>query len=467
MSSMLQEALNERLGRTVFTVTQLNLEARSILEASIPLLWIEGEISNLSRPASGHCYFSLKDERCQVRCALFRLYHRRLSFCPENGAHVLARARVSIYPERGDFQLIVEYLEEAGTGALRRAFESLKQRLAAEGLFDEAKKQPLPTVPTRLGVITSPTGAAIRDILSIAKRRSPSLPILIYPVPVQGTTAAPEIARMLSIASARRDCDALILARGGGSLEDLWAFNDEGVARAIASCEIPIVTGIGHEIDFTIADLAADRRAPTPSAAAELMTPDQAEWQSRWDKLHRRLTVRAGARVREQRQRLEWIRHRLVDPRRRLLDQAQRVDELTLRLFRTANGALATRKLQLAGLMARMYRCAPSSMVRTLHTRRTELRQRLLQGLMLHVRHQRMRLEALHRQLEAMNPVRTLDRGYAIVTRRKDGAILRSATSVQTGEQVHAWLARGSLQCSVDEVSDARGITPTKGSELV
>ena len=264
--------------REIFTVSDLNREARELLEGHFPLVWVEGEISNLARPSSGHIYFSLKDEAAQVRCAMFKMRNRLLNFQPENGQQVLARARISLYEARGDFQLIIEHMEETGDGALRRQFELLKHKLFEEGLFDESHKRELPSLPTRLGVITSPSGAAIRDILSVLKRRFPGIPILIYPVPVQGNEAPPAIIDAIKTAGIRKDCDLLILARGGGSLEDLWAFNDESVARAIYHCPIPVVTGIGHEIDFTIADFVADFRAPTPSAAAEYISPDQNEW---------------------------------------------------------------------------------------------------------------------------------------------------------------------------------------------
>ena len=264
--------------RDVYTVSELNMEARALLEERFPRIWVQGEISNLARPRSGHIYFSLKDDRCQLRCAMFRMHNRRIDFTPEDGMQVLAQGRISLYPERGDFQLIVQFLEEAGAGALRRAFEALKQRLAAEGLFDESLKRPIPTLPRRIGVVTSPTGAALRDVLSILARRFPAIPVLVYPVPVQGGGAAPEIARMLDVASERGGMRRADLARGGGSLEDLWAFNEESVARAIRRSRIPVVTGIGHEVDFTIADFAADARAATPSAAAELVSPEVREW---------------------------------------------------------------------------------------------------------------------------------------------------------------------------------------------
>ena len=251
--------------RDIYTISRLNREVKSVLEGSFPLLWVEGEISNFAQPASGHWYFSLKDEAAQVRCAMFRGRNRQVGFCPENGMQVLIRARIGLYEARGEFQIIAEHMEEAGDGALRRAFEALKQRLAAEGLFDSAHKRAIPERPRCVGVITSPTGAAVHDILTTLRRRFPALPVVIYPVPVQGEGVAAQIADMLALAGRRADCDVLILARGGGSLEDLWAFNEEVVARAIHACPLPVVSGIGHEVDVTIADFVADQRAAAPS----------------------------------------------------------------------------------------------------------------------------------------------------------------------------------------------------------
>lgn len=439
-------------GRDVYTVSRLNDEVRAVLEGSFPPLWIEGELSNVARPASGHIYFSLKDDRCQVRCAMFRMRNRQLGFSPENGQHVLVRARVGLYPERGEFQLVAEYMEEAGAGALRRAFEALKQRLAAEGLFAAAHKQPLPGIPTRIGIITSPTGAAIRDILSVLARRFPAIPVLIYPVPVQGAGAAGDIARMLAIADERRECDVLILARGGGSLEDLWAFNEETLARAIYACRVPLVAGVGHEIDYTIADLVADQRAPTPSAAAELVTPDRAEWQAGISALTDRLLARVRAQLQDRRHALAWLGQRLEHPQRRLQNLLQRTDELSLRLGRAALAAPLHKHARLTALSARLHRHNPSVMLQAYRGRATELRQHLRSATREHLAGQRTRMVGLRRTLDALGPQRTLDRGYAIVTQRDSGEILRSADNAHAGEQVDARLASGTLLCTIDEV---------------
>ena len=445
--------LSPTVPREVYTVSRLNDETRALLEANFPPLWIEGELSNLARPSSGHLYFSLKDGRASVRCAMFRMYNQQLAFSPTNGAHVMLRARVSLYPERGEFQLIVEYMEPAGAGLLRQAFELLKQRLAAEGLFAAARKQSLPSFPRQVGVITSPTGAALRDILSVLRRRYPMAPVLIYPAPVQGTDAAATITRLLSVANQRAECDLLVLARGGGSLEDLWAFNEESVARGIAASRIPVVTGIGHEIDLTIADLVADLAAPTPSAAAELITPDQTELRQRVRLLRLRLSALARGQVQDRSQALEWLVQRLgLPPRRHLLDFAQRQDHLALRLARAAQGLTVSRQSQLATLSVRLERCSPWQRLAGRVNHREQLHHRLRQALQQRCSHARLRLHALHLQLETMSPLRTLDRGYAIVTRCSDGSLVRAAEDISLEEQVNTRLARAALRCTVNEI---------------
>ncbi len=439
----------EGLQRNVYTVSELNLEARALLEDSFPRIWVEGEISNLARPSSGHIYFSLKDDRCQVRCAMFRMNNRRIDFTPEDGMQVLANGRVSLYPERGDFQLIVQFLEEAGAGALRRAFEALKQRLAEEGLFDEARKRDIPRLPRRIGVVTSPTGAALRDILSVLARRFPAIPVLVYPVPVQGAEAAPAIARMLDVACERGECDVLILARGGGSLEDLWAFNDEAVARAVRRCRVPVVTGVGHEIDFTIADFAADLRAPTPSAAAELVSPLASEWRRQMTTAVRRLERHARRRVGDERRLMSALARRLVHPRRRLYDLSQSLDALLARLTGAIREANSARRARLLAGDAGLRLCNPSRTVERHRSTWWQLAQRLRHaGARIPVE-RRARLAALARAMEAVSPARTLDRGYAIVTRSRDGTVVRHAADVALGEDIDTRLADGRLRSTV------------------
>jgi exodeoxyribonuclease VII large subunit len=435
--------------RDVYSVTRLNREARAILEGNFPVLWIEGEISNLSRPASGHLYFSLKDAQCQVRCAMFRNRNWLLHFTPENGLHVVVRAEVSLYEGRGEFQLIVQHMEPAGDGALRLAFERLKQKLYAEGLFSEAHKIGIPVIPRAIGVITSPTGAAIRDILSILRRRFPAVPVVIYPVPVQGAEAPAAIARAIAIADQRKECDVLILARGGGSLEDLWAFNEEGVARALYACELPIVAGIGHEIDFTIADLVADRRAPTPSASAELVSPDQGQLLSQLNGLERRLWNRMQVRLDRSSESIKWLSKRLVHPSRRLHDLAQRLDELSLRLTLANRAALQQQAAKLATSIAELQRITPLHSVQALLNRYDYLNRRLIQAMGQGLERQITRIAHLGQALHSLSPLATLERGYAIVTTRPDGQLVRDASSLKSGSQIQAQLARGRIHCEV------------------
>lgn len=437
--------------REIYTVSDLNREARELLEGNFPLVWVEGEISNLARPASGHIYFSLKDEAAQVRCAMFKMRNRLINFQPENGQQVLARTRVSLYEARGDFQLIIEHMEETGDGALRRQFELLKHRLYEEGLFDESHKQELPTLPTRLGVITSPSGAAIRDILSVLKRRFPGIPVLIYPVPVQGDEAPPAIVDALHTAGKRQDCDVLILARGGGSLEDLWGFNDETVARAIYDCPIPVVTGIGHEIDFTIADFVADHRAPTPSAAAETISPDRTEWQETF-KAWRKYVIKAlQGYLQQQNQAINWLTKQLAHPGQRLREHAQRLDELELRLINAQNGHLRHSSAQLATLRARIQGLSPDQRLREIRLKLDKLDHASHQAIINQIKRNKHQLSNLGRALDAVSPLATLGRGYALA-QTEDGQIIRKASDVKVNDRITARLGKGSIDCRVETI---------------
>jgi exodeoxyribonuclease VII large subunit len=433
----------------------LNAEARRLLESGFPPIWLEGELSNLARPASGHLYFSLKDAQCQVRCAMFRNRNLSIRFAPQNGLHVLIRAQVSLYEGRGEFQLIVEQMEPAGDGALKLALEQLKAKLQAEGLFAAEAKRPLPALPQRVGVVTSPSGAAIRDIVSVLRRRFPALEVVIYPVPVQGAGAGARIAEAIALAGARRECDVLILARGGGSLEDLWAFNEEIVARAIYACELPVVSGIGHEVDFTIADLVADRRAATPSAAAELVSPDLTELSARITNLAQRLVAHMQRRLAHTRDRLTWLDRRLVHPGRRLQELTQRLDELALRLPRSIEQALRDGRARLAHALARLQQHSPVQCMALGAARCEHLTQRLIQAMQRQLDGQRSRLTTLRRALHAISPLATLERGYAIVSLLPDGMLLREAERVQPGARVRAKLARGELYCRVEDIHHA------------
>lgn len=483
--------------RQVYTPSRLNREARTLLERGFPALWVDGELSNFSRPSSGHWYFSLKDAHAQLRCAMFRQRNQFIRFTPKDGMHVQIRGRITLYEPRGEYQFLVDHIEEAGEGALRRRFELLKAKLAAEGMFAEERKRPLPRLPRRIGVITSPTGAAVRDVLHILRRRFCTIPVLIYPVPVQGAAAAPQIAAAIRLASIRAECDVLILARGGGSLEDLWAFNEEVVARAIYDCSIPIVTGVGHEIDFTIADLVADVRAPTPSGAAERVVPDCEEWLRAFGQHGRRLVTALERQLARRSDRLTWLVRRLAQlhPGVELRQRAQRLDELEQRL----NAAMKRRhdrcSDRLAYLGHRLARAHPGAALGN-HAQKLEHLERRLNRSIAHalldrrtrvahaaavIRHNspllrlanvKARIEAsearmknsvdgcLQRlrsrwavadaRLNLVSPYATLERGYAIVT-DADGRVITNASAVRPGELIHARLANGRLIARVED----------------
>ncbi|HWW32408.1 MAG TPA: exodeoxyribonuclease VII large subunit [Steroidobacteraceae bacterium] len=436
--------------RDVYTVSRLNREVRSVLERGLGVIWVEGELSNFSQPASGHWYFSLKDRGAQLRCAMFRLQNSLVGFTPRDGAHLLLRGRISVYEARGEYQLIVEHLEEAGVGALKREFERLKARLAAEGLFASERKRPLPRFPQRVGVITSPSGAALHDILKILARRFPPAAVLIYPAPVQGAAAVPALVAALATAGARAECDVLILARGGGSLEDLWAFNDERLARAIHACPLPVVAAVGHEIDFTIADFVADVRAPTPSAAAELVVPDRAACLEAVARMAGRLALSMRRELRAIGVRLDGAQRRLVlvHPGVRLEQQTQRLDDLTLRLERAAHADLQRERLRLGELHRRLMHRSPERLVQQQRARHQDLLLRLRHAATSRMASAAQRLALAQRALNTVSPLATLARGFAIVT-RADGVLVTDASEVAPGDEIEARLARGTLTARV------------------
>lgn len=485
--------------REIYTVSRLNAEVRRLLESGLPLLWVEGELSNLARPSSGHWYFTLKDAGAQVRCAMFRNRNQYLGLRPREGMQVLLRARVSLYEARGDYQLIVEHMEEAGHGALQRAFEDLKRRLAAEGLFDAAHKRPLPAFPRRLGVITSPTGAAIRDVLSVLRRRFPALPVLVYPVPVQGEGAAERIAEAIRLASARRDCDVLILTRGGGSLEDLWAFFDERVVRAVFACPVPVISAVGHETDVSLCDEVADLRAPTPSAAGELAVPDRGELLAHLDSLKRRLTAVMHRRVGEGAARLSALgaRPALRRPSSLLEPRWQRVDEASSRAARAVSRAaervrhrLTNLALMLRALDPRVGRrlsvidrrqavvaraavrarsaverqlghwharldvlvVRPSrvrAMIAERHAELQRLTPRLRAAVERGLGRRRGHLDAATASLRALSPMAVVQRGYALVWRDRDQTLVRSVSAVAPDDGIHVSVADGEIAARV------------------
>jgi len=439
-------------GRDIFSVSRLNMEVRSALENSFPLLWVTGEISNLSMPRSGHLYFSLKDASAQVRCALFRNRRNLLRFQPGDGAQVIVRARVTVYEPRGDLQLIIEHMEPAGEGLLRQQVEELARKLREEGLFDEERKQPIPTFPRRIGVVTSPSGAAIRDVLTVLKRRCPSIPVVVYPVPVQGKTAAGEISEMLRIADRRKECDLLILTRGGGSLEDLMAFNDEQLARTIAGLDTPVISAIGHEIDTSISDHVADRRAPTPSAAAELASPDSDALLHRIALLDSRLERVQAQKLQRNMQRLDELGIRLQQqhPGVRLRHQADRIATLRSRLDRAVRNRIRILHASLDTVTTRLQARAPARHVSETRSHLERLAKRSEAAMRQRLAESGAKVTALARELHAISPLATLERGYSITLNDSQQAITDSS-QVRKGEELEIRFARGSIQCEVTQ----------------
>jgi len=437
--------------REVWTVARLNAEARRLLEGGLGIVWVQGEISNFSRPSSGHWYFSLKDRDAQLRCAMFRQRNQLARITPKEGQLLLARGRVSLYEPRGDYQLIVEHVEDAGVGALQRAFEELRARLAAEGLFDADRKRPLPAVPARVGVVTSPSGAAIRDILHVLAQRFPAAEVLIYPVPVQGTAAPAAIAAALDLASARAECDVLILARGGGAIEDLQAFNDERVARAIARCSVPVISGVGHETDVTIADFVADLRAPTPTAAAQAAVPDRGEWLERLGLIAGRFQAAARRALAHEQLRVAQLSGRLqrAHPGSRLAQHEQRLDELEGRLARAAAAVQRTLAARLAAARARLLARSPAARLPRWQVQCESLGERLRSALRARLQQSSARLELAARGLHAVSPLATLERGFAILTRADGGPLVRHAAELAPGDAFVARLADGTVQAQV------------------
>ena len=437
--------------RDILTPSQLNTLARDLLEGAFPAIWVEGELSGVARPASGHLYFSLKDERAQVRCAMFKPKSSWLKFQPRDGLRVLARGRLTLYEARGDYQLVLDHMEEAGEGALRRALEELKAKLAAEGLFDAERKRPLPAFPRRIGLLTSPSGAVVRDVLSVLARRLPLAEIDVLPVPVQGATAAAQIRGMLARAIQSERYDVLLIARGGGSLEDLWAFNDEQLARAIAASPVPVVSAIGHETDFSLSDFAADLRAPTPSVAAELLVPDRADLRARLQGFTRTLASSHDNRHRQASQRADraWLRLQAQHPQARFALLRRREAELRQRLDASLLRALEQRiaRLRHAGAVLRGSR--PERRLDQLRERLSALHGRPQSAVARQLQHEALRLRSLARSLETVSPLATVARGYAIL-RREDGRIVRGTGDAPVGTALDATVADGRLKLRVE-----------------
>ncbi|KEY57020.1 exodeoxyribonuclease VII large subunit [Serratia sp. DD3] len=439
---------------SIFTVSRLNQTVRQLLEMEMGQIWLSAEISNFSQPASGHWYFTLKDERAQVRCAMFRNSNRRTTFRPQNGQQVLVRASITLYEPRGDYQLIAESMQPAGDGLLQQQFEQLKQRLSEEGLFEQQFKQALPSPAKCVGVITSASGAALHDILQVLQRRDPSLPVIIYPTSVQGAEAPLQIVNAIETANRRNECDVLIVGRGGGSLEDLWSFNDERVARAIFASHIPIVSAVGHETDITIADFVADLRAPTPSAAAELISRNQLELLRQWQSQQQRLEMALDYYLAQRQQQFTRLHHRLQQqhPHLRLARQQTRLFKLQQRLQEAMQWQLRGCSRRSEQLQQRLRQQQPTGSIHRLQQRIQQQTYQLQQGMAQQLNAYRQRFGIACSQLEAVSPLATLSRGYS-VTQTPGGDLLKTTKQAQVGELVKTQLQDGWLESEIKTIN--------------
>jgi len=437
----------------IYTVSALTREVRDRLETYFSLVWVSGEVSNLRQPLSGHYYFTLKDAGAQLRAVLFKGSHQHLRFKPQEGSQFLCRGRLTVYEPRGEYQLVVDYLEPLGQGALAQAFEVLKTRLMNEGLFAPELKKPLPFLPKKIALVTSPTGAAVRDFLRLLRQRFPKVEVLIYPVKVQGAEAAGEIAAALDDLSAIPGVEVIVLARGGGSLEDLWPFNEEVVARAIHRCQTPVVSAVGHEVDFTIADFVADKRAPTPSAAVALVVPDKAELNRRLARLGATLAGTLARRRDMARQHLYLMARRLPDMRRSLVDLRLKVDDKAEVLVRRSRRAVTHQDQALRLATSRLFLLSPRRTLSSARQRLAQAAQMLGQSFRRRQTEHRRHLEYSQNQLEQINPLAILKRGYAVATLLPQGTVIRDATLVSKGAAVRVRVAHGRLDCEVEEVS--------------
>jgi len=443
-----KSAMTTTTQQTVYTVTQLNQQARQLLESNFQSLWISGEISNLSCPASGHLYFTLKDENAQVRCAFFKFNRMKLKFQVEHGQKVIVFAKVSLYERRGDYQLIVSQLELAGSGALQVAFEKLKTKLNQEGLFNKDHKKPIPKLPQCIGVITSPTGAAIRDILKILKRRFASIPVIIYPSLVQGDLAATQIVKAIKLANQRKDCDVLIVGRGGGSLEDLWAFNEEIVARAIFASDIPIVSAVGHEIDTTISDYVADERAATPSAAAELVSPNTSDLMNQLNTFSHRLIYSTKNQLKQQQLTIDSLQKQLQHPKNRLQQQTQQLDMSSQRLQHLLRESVAQKFNRLIQLKSNIEKLNPMSAIQLKESKISSYQQQLEQSMQHYLQQKQHYIKNRASELNTISPLNTLKRGYSIVI-QTNGKVITDSKNVNIGDEITTRLAKGILKSIV------------------
>jgi len=436
----------------IFTVSALTGEIKSLLEERFDFIWVEAEISNFRSPSSGHYYMVLKDEDSQIRAVMFRPQARYLGFTPEDGMKVIVRGRISVYEPRGEYQILLDYIEPLGVGAMALAFEQLKKKLAAQGVFDEKIKKPLPFLPQHIAVITSPTGAAIRDFLKIIRRRFANIRITIIPVKVQGEDAAPEMIEALKTANRELDADIIVLTRGGGSLEDLWAFNSEDLALAIRASDIPVVSAVGHEIDITISDLAADFRAPTPSAAAEMIVAEKEGLYRELDKIREHLKSVFSARVRSLNQTVIMLKKGLRDPKRRLADSWLRLDDLNTRLVRSASQAVSEKKTMLSAEERALLSHSPEKMIYSLG-RTLIFNRHMLEHVIFKLLHERsMGLDLLAEKIKTLGPYSVLERGYGIAMKLPEKNALRSIAGLEPGDAVRIMLNDGELDCRIEKI---------------
>ncbi len=437
--------------KSVFGVSELTAKIKALLEEAFPFVWIRGEISNLRRPSSGHFYFTLKDDKAQVSAVMFRGQQAGLRFRPEDGLEITGFGRIALYEPRGAYQIVFEYMEPCGIGALQKAFEQLKTRLSEEGLFDAGKKKPIPFLPRRIAVITSPTGAVVHDVLTIVSRRYENIEVLILPVKVQGEGAVEQIVEALESVNARRDIDTAILARGGGSLEDFQAFNSEEVARAIFASEVPIVSATGHETDFTIADFAADLRAPTPSAAAELAVPVKSELKRSLGILSDALELKTMRIVKENRERLRRRSARLVHPEKRIQDWLLKIDDLGARMARIVHADIDRRRERLGWKIERLRVSGPEKRIAKVHDALEQNKYKLLSFFRIRLEKYKFKIEKSAAALTALNPTAILDRGYSITRLLPERTVVREAAAAPAGRLVEITLAQGALVCRVEE----------------
>lgn len=434
----------------IYTVSALTAEIRSLLEEEFDFVWVEGEISNFACPSSGHYYMSLKDENAQIKAVMFKMQARYLRFVPEDGMKVIARGRIGVYEPRGEYQIILDYLEPLGIGALAAAFEQVKKKLSLEGIFDEDKKRPVPFLPQRIAVITSPTGAAIRDFLRISHRRMPNLDVTVVPARVQGDEAAGDIVEALDMVNRELDVDVIVLTRGGGSLEDLWPFDQEEVAYAIRRSLIPVVSAVGHEVDLTISDLAADLRAPTPSGAAELVVREKETLERDLRSLSSRLVTALHGIMDRTRDRLKNFTSRIRDPRRDLADTWLRLDELYNRLLKTGMTSIADNLKRLKAISETLVLSSPSHDITMLSQELAFHNRSLTQALTLYLDRKKGDIRSMRDRLDSLSPLSILKRGYSITRRLPEMNIIKDSTQVKAGDEVNVFLARGTIDCLVE-----------------